>query len=1145
MISVSLNYSKNCHGHGHCLLDRPEEDLLAGVSGWPGETYDMDQQCELVFANDSKICPYMPACRRLWCTMGDDGGCRTQHMPWADGTPCETDKTCHHGECLSLKKASGVPVDGQWGTWKAYGECSRSCGGGVQKSERECDNPRPTKGGKYCVGERVRYQSCNARLLNNLSNAQPCPRGSEDFRDEQCSVFDGKHFNFSGLTENVTWVSHYANVPEGEECRLYCRAKGTAAFFMLKERVVDGTPCGPDTFNICVNGICMNAGCDHALGSKKQADICGVCGGDNSTCRVITGSFHHIEYGTSTVFYTNFSSINSQRPPEICCPGLTVSCYNTVVLLPEGAGNLDIRQHGRQDDNYLARQHVVFVTALKDPDTNEYLLNGDFMITKFPKRLRYAGLTLDYTGSGADVERVNSSRHELAQPLLVQVLAVGALSDPDVHFQYTVPISARRYLWDLEPDWTPCSHRCQGNTSRCSLCYHLYEHLLPVMTPHVDELVTWQSCGAGEQYRRPMCLHQQSGEMVEETLCPDPAPPKLAQTCNLECELQWHVVQVSACSTSCGPGVRSRVTRCRGLYPTTTVDLPDEECRHLPRPPATEACVGPCSQAHWKYGPWSPCSASCGKGRQTRIASCAGSRCADDLKLVHRACEGSACPSWRAGNWSQCSATCGSGLRRRTVSCQLEGRAISVSHCRGLAALPDKEICHRLACVTWKPSPWGPCSVSCGQGLRHRTLACQGPDGAPVKAEECSAIKKPPTRESCREARCPHLFPLVEGPPPYVALPSAPGWDTGAWSPCSATCGRGVRRRRVVCINLHDGAPLIESACDSAQQPEFLEICEEAPCGTWRIGPWSACSVTCGEGIMSRNITCVLASGRPGIDHECDRLQRPASEQRCVPPGCTQGTNRDLHYWRVGHWGPCSRTCGPGGMQRRQVACYHRDGHAAPAGCAGLERPNESTPCQPQPECPAWVTRDWGACLPSCHSGNKTRTVACLSDQHDLLPDAHCDIRMRPPDVAVCHEATDCQRGSTQWEADPWTQCSVTCGRGLERRNVRCLGSDGKTVNPYKCEGPPPAAERDCSKPPCPRWGWAPWSPCSATCGNGTQSRSPRCLFASRCPGPSPAPETRPCAAMQPCFFRWRKKRWSTVKGERSRADVTSLGAQA
>lgn len=52
-------------------------------------------------------------------------------------------------------------VDGRWGKWGPFGTCSRSCGGGVQLSKRECDNPVPVNGGKYCQGVRVKYRSCN------------------------------------------------------------------------------------------------------------------------------------------------------------------------------------------------------------------------------------------------------------------------------------------------------------------------------------------------------------------------------------------------------------------------------------------------------------------------------------------------------------------------------------------------------------------------------------------------------------------------------------------------------------------------------------------------------------------------------------------------------------------------------------------------------------------------------------------------------------------------------------------------------------------------------------------------------------------------------------------------------------------------
>lgn len=113
-------------------------------------------------------------CRRLWCTAplwDHHQQCHTQHMPWADGTSCGADKWCHRGECVSRRNLE--PVDGQWGEWGRYGECSRTCGGGVKRKYRECDNPAPKNGGNYCVGERVKYRSCGIR---------ECPPGSPDFR---------------------------------------------------------------------------------------------------------------------------------------------------------------------------------------------------------------------------------------------------------------------------------------------------------------------------------------------------------------------------------------------------------------------------------------------------------------------------------------------------------------------------------------------------------------------------------------------------------------------------------------------------------------------------------------------------------------------------------------------------------------------------------------------------------------------------------------------------------------------------------------------------------------------------------------------------------------------------------------------------
>lgn len=60
---------------------------------------------------------------------------------------------------------------------------------------------RPKNGGKYCVGRRMKFKSCNT---------EPCSKLKKDFRDEQCADFDGKHFNINGLPTNVRWVPKYS-----------------------------------------------------------------------------------------------------------------------------------------------------------------------------------------------------------------------------------------------------------------------------------------------------------------------------------------------------------------------------------------------------------------------------------------------------------------------------------------------------------------------------------------------------------------------------------------------------------------------------------------------------------------------------------------------------------------------------------------------------------------------------------------------------------------------------------------------------------------------------------------------------------------------------------------------------------------------
>ena len=48
---------------------------------------------------------------------------------------------CIQARCVPDGTKPPTPVDGNWGSWSAYSECSKDCGIGVQWKTRKCDNP--------------------------------------------------------------------------------------------------------------------------------------------------------------------------------------------------------------------------------------------------------------------------------------------------------------------------------------------------------------------------------------------------------------------------------------------------------------------------------------------------------------------------------------------------------------------------------------------------------------------------------------------------------------------------------------------------------------------------------------------------------------------------------------------------------------------------------------------------------------------------------------------------------------------------------------------------------------------------------------------------------------------------------------------
>ncbi|XP_018310553.1 A disintegrin and metalloproteinase with thrombospondin motifs gon-1 isoform X1 [Mycetomoellerius zeteki] len=1017
-------------GYANCLLDEPSKMMERQNGRLPGEDYSENKQCELVFGQGSRICPHMVSdvCRRLWCTAplwDHHQQCHTQHMPWADGTPCGVDKWCHRGECVSRRNLE--PVHGQWGEWGRYGECSRTCGGGVKRKYRECDNPAPKNGGNYCIGERVKYRSCGTR---------ECPPGSPDFREQQCSKFDNNNFNIQNLARDVKWHAKYTRILPQDRCKLYCQVESNQ-YYMLRDKVIDGTPCGPDTFHICVNGQCKPAGCDHILNSTADLDTCGVCRGDNATCQRIAGAYNTSVYG-----------------------------YTRVAKIPAGSSYIDIKQHGwlnsHNDSNYL---------ALRIGEDGEYILNGNFMVMH-RKVIVHPGVTIEYSGPESVVERLNSSR-PTAIDLILEVLSVGNVYPPQITYEYTVPKRIlNSYTWLLS-DWSTCNRMCQGMKYRKAECRST-EHKEAVPDAyckneekpqeesqmcHAHCTLQWQTtsmsecsnhCGPGVRTVTSRCVQI----LLDSSHSPRPIPahaclhiekPSEHQPCVGPCDdAHWSYNEWNVCSVSCGGGVQLRSAIC--------VDSNERQVRN--------------------------------------------ENCAKQEKHLKRTCNQEACPKWDLGEWSQCSVTCGMGKRHRASWCQVENRVVSRTFCSGTPIVT--EACDAGPCHQWH-TDWSPCSVTCGEGTSRRKVVCKNADGAP--SDGCSIAEKPETLVTCTLKPCLNVVslppttystnPSREDSSPQENEIDNNGitfhykWHVGPYGECSQKCNIGYKSRIVRCIS-EIGMVAPDYYCDSNQQPIVRTTCNHHPCPVWNTGDWSECDVTCGNGFQHRQVRCQSHDGEILPHKECSDEQ-PKHVRRCQMESCRSSPKNSrenslesniIRKWKMSGWTPCSKSCGTG-IQTRRVECTMRRGNHGPEVPVKDEqcirsksrKPKSQRLCQRIACDFIWQEGTWSECSADCGKGIQRRAVTCHRVNRygwiDPTPTEGCPMDQRPVGEQICklRECSD----KYYWTAGPWRKCSHPCGRkGRQIRRLYCHDAIGKKVARFHCPAEyKPLRKHKCNQRKC------------------------------------------------------------------------------
>ncbi|XP_068610902.1 A disintegrin and metalloproteinase with thrombospondin motifs 14 [Brachionichthys hirsutus] len=192
----------------------------------------------------------------------------------------------------------------------------------------------------------------------------------------------------------------------------------------------------------------------------------------------------------------------------------------------------------------------------------------------------------------------------------------------------------------------------------------------------------------------------------------------------------------------------------------------------------------------------------------------------------------------------------------------------------------------------------------------------------------------------------------------------------------------------------------------------------------------------------------------------------------------------DTYEWALKSWSQCSKHCG-GGVQYTKYGCRRKsDGRFVHRNfCEPSKKPKPIRKRCNIAECsqPTWAVEAWSPCSKTCGTlGYQARLVQCMQALHNatnrLVHSKHCT-EERPEARRTCNR-TLCP---PQWRTGAWSQCSVTCGEGIQQRQVVCKASDN---TPGECRDEKPGAVLICELSPCPGRSASPLA--EETVENGT-----------------------------------------------------------
>ncbi|XP_027953891.1 A disintegrin and metalloproteinase with thrombospondin motifs 12 isoform X2 [Eumetopias jubatus] len=946
-------------------------------------------------------------------------------------------------------------------------------------------------------------------------------------------IYDVHHQCQLQYGPNATFCQEVENVCQTLWCSVkgFCRSKLDAA--------ADGTRCGEKKW--CMAGKCITVGkkpesipggwgrwspwshcsrtcgagaqsaerlCNnpepkfggkYCTGERKRYRLCNVhpCRPDTPTFRQMQCSeFDTVPYKNE--FYHWFPVFN---------PG-----YVDIGLIPKGARDIRVMEV-EGAGNFL---------AIRSEDPQKYYLNGGFII-QWNGNYKLAGTTFQYDRKG-DLERLMATG-PTNESVWIQLLF--QVTNPGIKYEYTIrkdglanEVEKLGYSWQYGR-WTECSVTCgtgiRRQTAHCVKKGHGMVKATfcdPETQPNGKQKKCrekdcpprwwageWEACSAtcgphGEKRRTVLCIQTMGSD--EQALpakdCRHLLRPKTLISCNRDilCPSDWTVGNWSECSVSCGGGVRIRSVTCAKNH--------DEPC-DVTRKPNSRALCG---------------LQQCPSGRRV-------------LK-PHKGTipSGKKLPTSEPDLLKPIPPTPPSP---RTLSTPTVPRPVSTST-RAVSSPSPTTAPGRgdLGAKRWQNS-------SHQTEPRSNYVLSTGSTSQPILTSWALSIQpneeNVPNSDTAPTSQGDLFTMTVTG----ADLPSSGKPVTWQVTPFYDTL------TKVPGIEIHSGSgedgeqsenknennsvtwTKIRVAGNDASVVRSTEMPFGPPPTPYLWAPFS----TAMEGLLPSQRPATLKNGVPGAEGMVTEKpantpfplggdRRPAPTEHTVrhnPPelpnnaNLTQGSGPVLTeedatsliaegfllnasdykklstggggsaYWIAGNWSECSTSCGLGAYWRSVDCSTGTD-----SDCAAIQKPDPAKRCHLRP-CTSWRVGLWSKCSRNCSGGFRIREIQCVdSRDHRSLRPFHCQFLagIRPPRSMSCN-MEPCE----EWHVEPWSQCSRSCGGGVQERAVTCPGGLCDWT-----ERPTPTVP--CNSHPCCHWATGDWDLCTASCGGGFQKRTVHCV---------------------------------------------------